>query len=188
MPLRNALAGLTALLSLSLFSSGAAASCPDVLDHEMRKLRSKDTVKLCDAYAGRPVLMINTASHCGFTPQFKGLEALYQEYKDQGLAVAGFPSDSFNQEADDEEKTAEMCYINYGVTFDMYAEIPVKGSDAHPLFSDLAAAQGAPRWNFTKYLVDADGNVVAKWGSRTKPEDPELRQAIEAALSAGQDS
>jgi glutathione peroxidase len=150
----------------------------------MRKLRSKDTVKLCDIYAGRPVLMINTASHCGFTPQFKGLEALYQEYKGRGLAVAGFPSDSFRQEADSEEKTAEICYINYGVTFDMYAEIPVKGSEAHPLFADLASAQGAPRWNFTKYLVNGNGEVVAKWGSSTKPEDPELRKAIETALAA----
>lgn len=174
------LAAMTALV----WGASAMATCPEVLNHEMRKLRSKDTVQLCEAYAGKPVLMINTASHCGFTPQFKGLEALYQEYKDAGLAVAGFPSDSFNQEADDEEKTAEMCYINYGVTFDMYAEIPVKGDAAHPLFVELAAAQGAPRWNFTKYLVDADGNVVAKWGSSTKPEDPELREAIETALGS----
>ena len=174
---------LPGLLAL-LFSLDASATCPEVLNHDMQKLRSRDTVNLCKAYAGKPVLVINTASHCGFTPQFKGLEALYQDYKDQGLAVAGFPSDSFNQEADDAEKTAEICYINYGVTFDMYSEIPVKGSDAHPLFAELAEAQGAPRWNFTKYLIDADGNVVAKWGSRTAPEDPELRQAIESALAA----
>jgi glutathione peroxidase len=174
--------GVAALLTL--FANGAVlAACPDVLNHEMRKLRSKETVQLCEAYAGKPVLMINTASHCGFTPQFKGLEALYQEYKDQGLIVAGFPSDSFNQEADSEDKTAEMCYVNYGVTFDMYSEIPVKGDDAHPLFVELAEAQGAPRWNFTKYLVDADGKVVAKWGSRTAPDDPELRKAIETALA-----
>jgi glutathione peroxidase len=175
-----------AFLAAATLASGASAACPDVLDHDMRKLRSKETVKLCEVYAGKPVLVINTASHCGFTPQFKGLEALYREYKDRGLAVAGFPSDSFNQEADSEEATAEMCYINYGVTFDMYAEIPVKGDDAHPLFADLAAAQGAPRWNFTKYLVDSEGNVVARWGSRTTPEDPELRAAIETALASSQ--
>jgi glutathione peroxidase len=167
-----------------LAASHTAASCPPVLDHEMQKLRSSETVNLCEAYAGKPVLVINTASHCGFTPQFKGLEALYQDYKDQGLAVAGFPSDSFNQEADSAEKTAEVCYVNYGVTFDMYAEIPVKGSDAHPLFAQLADAQGAPRWNFTKYLIDRDGNVVAKWGSSTAPGDQELRGAIESALAA----
>jgi glutathione peroxidase len=183
MNLRNVTRGGVALLTL-LFGGSALASCPDVLNHEMRKLRSKETVQLCEAYEGKPVLIINTASHCGFTPQFKGLEALYQEYRDQGLVVAGFPSDSFNQEADSEEKTAEMCYVNYGVTFDMYSEIAVKGDDAHPLFVELAEAQGAPRWNFTKYLVDANGDVVAKWGSRTSPEDPELRKAIETALAA----
>lgn len=177
------LACLAVILPLNFVSSTAWASCPEILDHEMRKLRSKETVNLCKAYAGKPVLVINTASHCGFTPQFKGLEALYQEYRDDGLIVAGFPSDSFRQEADSEEKTAEICYINYGVTFDMYAEIPVKGSNAHPLFVELAKSQGAPRWNFTKYLVDRQGNVVASWGSSTRPDDPELRAAITSALA-----
>ena len=185
MQLRSLLAGLAALaLSFDAASAEPAAGCPDVLNHDMRKLRSKDTVNLCEAYSGHPLLVINTASHCGFTPQFKGLEALYQDYKDKGLVVAGFPSDSFNQEADDAEETAEICYINYGVTFDMYSEISVKGSDAHPLFVQLGEAKGAPRWNFTKYLIDSDGNIVAKWDSRTTPEDPELRKAIEAALAA----
>jgi len=174
---------VTVLLGVIFAANTAWASCPEVLDHEMRKLRSKETVQLCDAYAGKPVLMVNTASHCGFTPQFKGLEALYQDYKDRGLHVAGFPSNSFKQEAKTEEETADICYVNYGVTFDMYAEVPVKGSDAHPLFVELAEAQGAPRWNFTKYLIDGDRQVVARWGSRTKPEDPELRAAIEAALA-----
>ena len=133
------------LLIGALLASGASqASCPQVLDHDMRKLRSKETVNLCEAYAGKPVLMINTASHCGFTPQFKGLEALYQEYGEQGLVVAGFPSNSFRQEAKTEEETAEICYINYGVSFDMYSEIDVTGSDAHPLFAELAEAQGGP--------------------------------------------
>ncbi len=177
---------LRKLLAVVLLASAsnAMATCPEVLNHEMQKLRSTETVNLCEAYAGKPVLVINTASHCGFTPQFKGLEALYQEYKDDGLAVAGFPSDSFNQEADSAEETATVCYVNYGVTFDMYSEIPVKGGDAHPLFAELAEAQGAPRWNFTKYLIDRDGKVVAKFGSRTTPEDPEMRAAIESALAA----
>lgn len=179
MNLRN----LLAAFALAATSS-AMAECPAVLNHDMQKLRSSETVNLCEAYAGKPVLVINTASHCGFTPQFKGLEALYQDYKDKGLAVAGFPSDSFNQEADSAAETAEVCYVNYGVTFDMYSEIPVKGGDAHPLFAQLASAQGAPRWNFTKYLIDRDGNVVAKWGSRTTPDDEELRAAIESALAA----
>jgi glutathione peroxidase len=177
---------LRTLLAAGLLASAssAMAACPEVLDHEMQKLRSTETVNMCEVYAGKPLLVINTASHCGFTPQFKGLEALYQEYKDRGLAVAGFPSDSFNQEADNAEETATVCYVNYGVTFDMYSEIPVKGGDAHPLFAELAEAKGAPRWNFNKYLIDSEGNVVAKWGSRTTPEDPELRAAIEKALAA----
>jgi glutathione peroxidase len=175
---------IACLLITTLFAAPATlAACPEVLDFEMRKLRSKETVQLCEAYAGQPLLVINTASHCGFTPQFKGLEALYQDYKDQGLHVAGFPSNSFRQEAKTEEETATMCFVNYGVTFDMYSEIPVKGDDAHPMFVELAEAQGAPRWNFTKYLIDSDGKVVARWGSRTTPEDPELRAAIETALA-----
>lgn len=172
-----------AAIVLLLTSSIALANCPEVLDHEMRKLRSKDTVNLCEAYSGKPLLVINTASHCGFTPQFKGLEALYKEYHERGLNVAGFPSNSFRQEAKSEEETAEICYINYGVTFDMYSEVAVTGEDAHPMFAELAQAEGAPRWNFTKYLIDADGTVVAKFGSRITPEDPELRAAIEATLN-----
>jgi glutathione peroxidase len=163
-------------------ASLANASCTELLNHDMRKLRSRDTVNLCEAYSGKPVLIINTASHCGFTPQFEGLEALYQQYRERGLQVAGFPSNSFKQEAKTEQETAAICYLNYGVTFDMYTEIDVTGDDAHPLFAELAQAQGAPRWNFTKYLVDRDGVVVARWGSRTTPEDAKLRAAIEAAL------
>jgi len=182
--MKKSLLALVALTLSSLLASAVTAACPEVLDHDMRKLRSKDSTNLCEAYSGQPVLIINTASHCGFTPQFKGLEALYQDYKEQGLHVAGFASNSFRQEAKTEEETATMCYVNYGVTFDMYAEIPVKGSDAHPLFVELAEAQGAPRWNFTKYLVDSDGNVVAKWGSSTTPDNAELREAIETALAS----
>jgi glutathione peroxidase len=143
----NTLRAMFATLALGL-SVETLASCPDVLNHNMQTLRSRDSVNLCQAYKGKPVLLVNTASHCGFTPQFKGLETLYQEYKDQGLVVAGFPSDSFNQEADSAEKTAEICYINYGVTFDMYAEIPVKEGEAHPLFAELAEGQGCAALEF----------------------------------------
>ncbi len=172
------------LLTAFLFAaSTAAASCPSLLDHDMRKLRSKETVNLCTAYSGQPLLVINTASHCGFTPQFKGLEALHREYKARGLQVAGFSSNSFKQEAKTEEEAATICYVNYGVHFDMYAEIPVKGDAAHPLFVELAAAKGAPKWNFNKYLISADGEVLAHWGRSTTPEDPALRSAIEAVLA-----
>ena len=174
---------LAILFATSLPAATALASCPEVLDFEMRKLRSKQSVQLCEAYAGQPLLVVNTASHCGFTPQFKGLEALYQDYKDRGLKVAGFSSNSFEQEAKTEEEAAAMCFVNYGVTFDMYAEIPVKGNDAHPLFVELAAAKGAPGWNFNKYLISADGEVLQHWGRKVTPEDPQLRAAIEAALA-----
>lgn len=166
----------------ALFATQAQAACPDYLNQDVRKLRSTESVNLCEAYAGKPMLIANTASHCGYTPQFKDLEEVHQTYKDQGLVVAGFPSNDFRQEAKTEEETATICYVNYGVTFDMYTEMAVRGDDAHPLFQGLAAEQGAPRWNFTKYLVDKDGKVVATFGSSTRPTDPEVTTAIENLL------
>jgi len=171
----------TALTTNCLVAS-AANDCSDLLNHEVRKLRSDETVNLCDAYRGKALLIVNTASSCGFTPQFKGLEALYQEYKDQGLAVLGFPSDDFNQEADNEEDTAKVCYVNYGVTFDMYATAPVRGDDAQPIFKQLNAAKGAPKWNFYKYVIDRQGNVIDSFASMTSPDSKKLRTSIEQAL------
>lgn len=170
-----------AVLALNVLPA-TAADCPALLDHEMRKLRSQETANLCERYAGKPLLVINTASYCGYTKQFKGLEALYQQYKGQGLAVAGFPSDDFNQEAGSEEKTASVCYVNYGVTFDMYAPIHVRGDNAHPLFRAIASQTEAPGWNFYKYVISRDGRVVAAFSSGTKPEDEALRAAIESVL------
>ena len=170
-----------ALLALTALPA-AAADCPALLDHEMRILRSKESANLCERYTGKPLLVVNTASYCGYTKQFKGLETLYQAYKDQGLAVAGFPSDDFNQEAGSEEKTASVCYVNYGVTFDMYAPIHVRGKDAHPLFKGIASKTEAPGWNFYKYVVDREGRVVAAFPSGTRPDDETLRAAIESVL------
>lgn len=163
-------------------SSLANASCPDYLDHSMRKLHSQDQVNLCEVQSGKPMLIINTASHCGYTKQFKSLEALYQSYRDQGFNVVGFASDDFNQEAKDEAKAAEVCYVNYGVTFTMIAPSSVKGEDANPVFKELATQTEAPSWNFNKYLVDSDGNVVQHFGSNTRPDSEELRSAIESVL------
>ena len=132
---------LTALLSLA---KQAAAACPAYLDHDMRKLHSRDMVNLCESFAGKPMLIINTASHCGYTPQFKSLETVYQSYREQGLVVVGFPSDDFRQEADDESKTADICYKNYGVTFTMVAPSHVKGDEANPVFQELANQTKAP--------------------------------------------
>ena len=169
-------------LCLAAGSSPLLAACPDFLNQDVKPLGKTDTVNLCERYAGKPMLIVNTASHCGFTPQFKGLEKLYKAYRDKGFVVAGFPSDDFKQEADSATETAKVCYVNYGVTFDMYSEVHVKGSDAHPLFRELGAKTEEPSWNFNKYLVDKDGNVVAHFGSMTSPEDKDLQEAIEKLL------
>lgn len=160
-----------------------AQECPALLQHELPKLRSKDTIDLCEAFKGKALVVVNTASFCGFAPQFKGLEALYQRYKDEGLVVLGVPSDDFFQESDDEAETAKVCYVDYGVTFPMTQTQPVRGSDATPLFRELAEqAGGAPRWNFYKYVVDRNGQVVDYFSSKVKPDDPELLEAVQKAL------
>ncbi|MBY6188152.1 glutathione peroxidase [Marinobacter hydrocarbonoclasticus] len=169
---------------LLLASAGAsAAQCPEWLDVEKRRLHSKDTVDLCELTAGKAVLVVNTASHCGFTPQFKQLEALHQTYGPQGLVVIGMPSDDFFQEADDEAETADVCYRNYGVSFTMLTPGDVRGSDADPIFAELARQGGAPKWNFYKYLVDQQGNLVDYWSPKTKPDDPEITGAIKSTLN-----
>ena len=176
----------TALVCLlGMFFTGAASAskdCPTLLDHQVKKLHSSESVDLCEEFAGKPMLIVNTASHCGFTPQFEGLEALHKKYEDSGLAVVGFSSNSFNQEAGAEEKAAEVCYINYGVTFTMIAPIPVTGSDAHPMFKELARQSAKPKWNFNKYVVDSSGNVVRHFNSGTRPDSPVLIESIESVL------
>ena len=161
----------------------AAAACPAFLDREFRRLHAAGTVNLCAVAAGRPLLIVNTASHCGYTSQFKGLEALHQKYRERGLVVVGFPSDSFNQESADAAETAEVCYVNYGVKFTMVATSPVKGKDANPVFRELARQSREPGWNFNKYLVTADGRVAQHFDSRVAPDSPELAAAIERVLN-----
>ena len=175
---------LVVLMLAFASASVVAVECPALLQHELPKLRSKDTVDLCSQFQGKALVVVNTASHCGFTPQFKGLEALYQRYKDDGLEVLGVPSDDFFQESDDEAETAEVCYVNYGVTFTMTQTQPVRGRDATPLFRELAEQAGAaPRWNFYKYVVDREGRVVAHFSSKVKPDDPRVIAAVEKALA-----
>ena len=127
-----------ALLALSFFTTPSFASeCPSVLKFMKRKLNSQETVNLCNEYAGKTLLVVNTASYCGYTPQFEGLEALYSDYKDKDFVVLGFPSHDFNQEDNDEGKTAELCELTYGVKFPMFEPISVKGEDADPMYSCL---------------------------------------------------
>ena len=179
--------GLLAVLSLSPATPVASAAepagnCPAYLDHEFRKLHSSKSVNLCEAFAGKPMLIVNTASHCGYTPQFKGLEAVHAKYKDKGLVVIGFASDDFNQEDKDEAKAAETCFVNFGVTFTMLAPQHVKGPEANPVFKELAKQTKAPGWNFNKYLVRADGTVAQQLDSKVAPDSPQFTAAIESLL------
>ena len=139
---------------------------------------------ICENYGGKVLLVTNVASHCGFTPQYEGLENLYKDYKDDGLVVLGFPSGDFKeQEFESEEEIAEFCKLNFGVTFPMFSKSSVKGDAANPLFKKLIAKTGEePGWNFNKYLVGRDGNVIAHFGSKVEPDSPELKGAIQAAL------
>ncbi|AZG74200.1 glutathione peroxidase [Shewanella livingstonensis] len=173
---------ITAVGLLSLSSSALAASCPDYLNVEARKLHSEENINLCELTQGKAVLIVNTASHCGFTPQFEALEALHQQYADKGLVIIGFPSDDFFQEEKDEAKTADVCFINYGVTFTMVATSPVRGDNANSVFTYLGAKSAAPKWNFYKYVVSGDGQTVKEFSSRVKPDSDELKKAIEAVL------
>ena len=174
------------LLLLACATPLWAAECPALLKDQgsLPKLRSKDSIDLCQQYAGKPLLIINTASHCGFTPQFKGLEAIYQRYKDQGLEVLGVPSNDFKQEDDQMAETAKICYGNYGVTFAMSTPQVVTGEQAIPLFQKLNAEGGQPHWNFYKYVVDRQGNLIESFSSLTTPEDEDLIAAIEKALAS----
>ena len=143
-----------------------------MLQGELQQLRSKERIDLCQRFAGKPLVVVNTASNCGFTPQFKGLEALYQRYKEQGLEVLGVPSDDFKQEADNSEDTAKVCFVNYGVTFAMSEPQVISGDGAIPLFRELAAQTSAPRWNFYKYVVDRKGKVIGNFSSTAVRSSP----------------
>lgn len=133
-------------------------------------------------YRGDVVLVVNTATECGFTPQFEGLEALYRGRRADGLVVLGFPTDDFAQESRSDDEIAEFCEANDGVTFPMFSKTVVTGEGANPLFRRLGAAAGAPEWNFNKYLVGRGGKVVARFGSGTEPDAPELQERLDAVL------
>lgn len=167
-----------------LSATSWAGDCPALLQGSLPELRGKGQVDLCERFAGKPLVVINTASYCGFAPQFEGLEATYKEYHDQGLEMLGVPSNHFKQEDRDAENTAKVCYANYGVTFTMTKAQPVRGKDAIPLFVELASQSSAPKWNFYKYVVDRQGKVVADFSSLTKPDDPAFRAAIEKAIAS----
>nr|WP_256222889.1 glutathione peroxidase [Variovorax sp. PDC80] len=162
----------------------AAAGCPAILQHTFPRLQDEKPQSLCQ-YSGKVVLVVNTASFCGFTPQYKGLEALDSKYRARGLVVLGFPSNDFAQESASNKEIADFCESTFGVKFPMFGKSSVRGSDANPLFKQLAQASGTtPKWNFYKYLIGRDGKVVQAWSSMTAPDENAFIAIIEKQLAA----
>jgi glutathione peroxidase len=163
----------------------APASCPAILKQTFNRLQDEAPQDLCQ-YAGKVVLVVNTASYCGYTSQYDGLEKLYAKYAKQGLVVLGFPSNDFGkQEPGTSKEIADFCYNTYGVKFPMFAKSSVTGAAANPLHANLIKLTGKePKWNFTKYLIDRHGKVLDYYPSKVTPDDKQLVTRIEQALAA----
>lgn len=163
--------------------ASAPAACPAILQHEFPRLQDDAPQNLCQ-YAGKVVLVVNTASFCGYTKQYEGLEALYAKYQGKGLVVLGFPSNEFGeQEPGSSKEIADFCYNTYGVKFPMFAKSEVAGSKKNALYAELfQATKAEPQWNFSKYLIDRQGKVVANYPSKVEPESTVLVAALEKAL------
>ncbi|MBL8216226.1 MAG: glutathione peroxidase [Bryobacterales bacterium] len=159
----------------------AAAFGASLHDFTMNDIKGKATPLA--SYKGKAVLVVNVASQCGYTPQYAGLQSLYEKYKDKGLVIAGFPANNFGaQEPGTNDEIKTFCERNYKVTFPMFSKISVTGSDQAPLYKYLTDSGGKVSWNFTKFLVGKDGQVIKKFDSGVKPDSEELTKAIEAAL------
>lgn len=164
--------------------AGEAQACPATLQHTFDRLQDEKPQSLCQ-YSGKVVLIVNTASYCGFTGQYKGLESLYSRYQGRGLVVLGFPSNDFGrQEPGSAKEIAAFCENTFGVKFPMFSKTAVLGPQAHPLYRQLATRTGeAPGWNFHKYLIDRQGQVVRSFSSQTEPENPAFVMELEKLLS-----
>lgn len=162
-----------------------SSACPPLLAHQFPRLQDEAPQNLCQ-YAGKVVLVVNTASYCGFTGQYEGLEALYARHKARGLVVLGFPSNDFGQqEPGNSKQIADFCFNTYGVKFPMFSKSVVKGKGKNPLYVELAQATGKePQWNFHKYLIDRSGKVVANFPGEVVPDSPALVAVIEKSLHA----
>jgi len=172
------------LASPARAQSTAPAACPALLQHNFLRLQDEKPQDLCQ-YAGKVLLVVNTASFCGFTPQYEGLEALSARYKDRGLVVLGFPSNDFSQEKGSNQDIASFCENTFNVKFPMFVKSRVSGSGANPLFKQLASVSSTPaRWNFYKYLVSRDGSKVSGFNSTVDPQDPRFVKALETMLAA----
>ncbi len=158
--------------------------CPPVLDHKFANLMD-EPISLC-RFRGKVVLIVNTASECGYTPQYDGLENLYRRYRDRGFVVLGFPANDFGgQEPGSNNQIAQFCQLNYGITFPVFAKTAVVGANANPLFRQLAARTGQPpKWNFHKYLVDKSGQQITAFESAVEPGDRRLTAQIEKLLAS----
>jgi len=177
------------IIALALFTApppsiAAESSCPAMIDHQFANLLD-EPVTLCQ-FTGKVLLIVNTASECGYTPQYDGLEKLYRRYRGKGFVVLGFPSNDFGgQEPGSNKEIAQFCQVNYGITFPVFAKTAVVGKNVNPLFRELAAKTGQPpRWNFQKYLLDRTGEPVAAFESAVEPEDPRITSQIEKLLAA----
>ncbi len=158
---------------------------PKLYSFTVKTIDGKD--KPLSDYKGKVLLIVNVASKCGHTPQYKGLQSLYEKYKDKGFVILGFPANNFLwQEPGTDDEIKNFCTLNYGVTFDMFSKISVKGKDQHPLYRYLteeSPVPGAVKWNFQKYLVDRNGNVAAKFAPGVKPDEKEVIDKIEQLLT-----
>ncbi len=181
---RLGLSGLLALIGLPLAQAQAPAACPGLLNHQFTKLQDGSPMPLCQ-YAGKVILVVNTASKCAFTSQYEGLEKLYAELKDRGLVVLGFPSNDFGeQEPGSNQQIADFCRMTYGVQFPMAAKTVVKGPQANAFYRQLAErSDSTPKWNFHKYLINRDGSEVVAYTSLTAPDSRSLRKQVEQFLA-----
>jgi glutathione peroxidase len=179
-----AVLGLGPIVTPASAQTPAANPCPALLDHEFNRLQTGKPESLCQ-YRGKVLLVVNTASYCGYTHQYEGLEALYRKYRDHGLVVVGFPSNDFGaQEPGSNKEIAEFCRLTYGVQFPMFDKSTVTGVKTNPLYAELAARTGkSPRWNFHKYLIDRNGNAAGTFASDVEPDNRELLALLEKLLA-----
>ena len=186
----SCLVAKTALFFVGVIFFGSAhaatpanAACPALLKQEVLRLQDEKPQSLCQ-YTGKVVVVVNTASFCGFTSQYEGLEALHNKYKDKGLVVLGFPSNDFSQETGSNKQIADFCANTFGVKFPMFTKTSVSGKDASPLFQQLSAKSGtAPKWNFYKYVIGRDGQSVVSFNSLTAPDSKQFVKEIEKQLA-----
>lgn len=167
------------------YASTAETSCNSILYFETNKLHSQKKINFCEKFNNKILLVVNTASQCGFTPQFKQLETLYQKYKNQGLEIVGFPSNDFRQEYNSEKQTASLCFINFGVTFTMVSTSAVTGDNQNEFFKALTERTGIePSWNFNKFLISKDMNSIKHFQSSVKPLNSTLEDSIVKLLNS----